>query len=649
MPDCPAPQKKIKFNLKEENCTNFEMFSIIEVDKNIKTYNQFLEEVKSKKEISLSLACSALDNKIIICIDKKLPKIDDKYSHDGRKVQGVSITWDEINVYFIPFNDNEITQMYIRDLNEILSNQNLSVKMFDSKENIVYMKNALDIQVNSKIEDVKIMDYIISKSFNEKTFKKLIKEHVPTAKKYSTLLDSFKGTGSLGLNTEFDMEYKMKSSLEAVLTSIIAKAQKFRIQHSGKSYLDLFDSEMAASIMVAQMEIVGFAVDQEHIKALTDLVEFSMSSIEKYIYEFAGKKFNINSRIELARVLKLFPENDPKARRKARTTKKALKRLENPIANNVLILRKLRHVLSANILPLISTIKNDRIHGTFNIFTATGRFAMEKPSAQLLHKDFKFENPITKEQVVISCRNIFVASKNHILVSIDYCQLELRILTHLTQDKNLLRIMKEDGDIFKKIAAKWNKISEDQVTDGMRDQSKKICYGIIYGMGTRTLADQMGIEVEEAAILIQEFNNTYPGIKKYSDELVEKCKKKGYIKTILGRERKMPSINDSNPAVQGHTIRRAINSTIQGSASDLVKRGMYLINERANSLFLNGSLKLVMHLHDELIFEVQEKISESAIKLLKSCMESPLDLSVPFPVKVKIGNSWGNLREYSEN
>ncbi|KAK9874988.1 hypothetical protein WA026_005803 [Henosepilachna vigintioctopunctata] len=278
--------------------------------------------------------------------------------------------------------------------------------------------------------------------------------------------------------------------------------------------------------------------------------------------------------------------------------------------------------------------------------TSTGRITMCEPNIQNVAKNFEFINPLTHEKVLISCRSIFLPRKGCVFLSADYCQLELRMLAHLSEDELLCKILSSRGDIFKTIAAKWNHISEELVTDILRAQTKQICYGIIYGIGSKALAEQLRIDIEDASVFMENFKNTYPGIKVYIQKVINKCRDDGFIETLCGRRRYLPRIKDENGAIRSHVERQAVNSTIQGSAADLVKRAMRKIEQNFDLHFKPSEKPaLVLHLHDELLFEVNQQYLAKTTKIIKQSMESSLPLRVPFPVKLKIGKSWGTLTE----
>lgn len=206
-----------------------------------------------------------------------------------------------------------------------------------------------------------------------------------------------------------------------------------------------------------------------------------------------------------------------------------------------------------------------------------------------------------------------------------------------------MRHIKED--IFRKIAAKWNKINEPQVTDDQRSQTKQLCYGIIYGMGNKALAEKMCVSEEISAKITDEFHRTYPFIRRYTEQIIKKAKEKGFIETVTCRRRYLPSINSDDSSERSKAERQALNSTIQGSASDLVKNAILRMEKNIKKKHLENECQLVLHLHDELFYEVSEMHLKDAAEVLNSSMVNCVTLNVPLMVKIKCGSNWGELKE----
>ncbi|XP_014662038.1 PREDICTED: DNA polymerase theta-like [Priapulus caudatus] len=275
-----------------------------------------------------------------------------------------------------------------------------------------------------------------------------------------------------------------------------------------------------------------------------------------------------------------------------------------------------------------------------------------------------------RETHAVSIRDSFIPFKGGILISADYSQLELRVIAHLSSDNKLTHILNNGGDVFKLIASEWKMISVDSVTSADRQQAKQICYGIIYGIGPKTLGDQLNVDEKCAATLINTFKSKYEGLRAYLQATVDRCRRDGYVSTMLGRKRYLPNIKSNNPIVHNQAERQAVNTTVQGTAADLVKLAMAAVDRRLTEEFpsstphrmsrepsspprrrwrppLPRGAYLLLQLHDELIYEVNEEDLVQVCQIVKQCMEGTTTLSVCLPVNVKVGHTWGSMQSFS--
>ena len=262
----------------------------------------------------------------------------------------------------------------------------------------------------------------------------------------------------------------------------------------------------------------------------------------------------------------------------------------------------------------------------------------------------------------VCMRNVFVPFPGGVFLAADYSQLELRILAHVSGDEKLKRFLNGEGDAFKMIAGEWLGLPPSSITDKQRQEAKQVCYGMIYGIGAKALGEQLGIIEEDAAQFMETFRSKYRAMKAFIAKTVLDCKEKGYVCTILGRKRFLPSIHSPNIHARNQAERQAVNTTVQGSAADLAKTAMVNIDKKLAERFPNSALSmshpdiqqesmsgayLVLQLHDELLYEVAERNLKEVAEIVKYEMENALELSVKFPVKIKVGRSWGKLENYS--
>lgn len=269
---------------------------------------------------------------------------------------------------------------------------------------------------------------------------------------------------------------------------------------------------------------------------------------------------------------------------------------------------------------------------------------MHEPNLQSVPRKFSIpvrflsESKDTDDVIEFNCRNIFRATDGYILVSADYCQLEMRILTHYCKDDTLIKIMRSDVDVFKAIAASWSCVPEHEVDDDLRQKAKQLCYGVIYGIGNKSLSQLLDVSEMEASVFMDTFHRTYPSIRVLTKNIIDDCKKKGYIETLMKRRRYLPDINSKIVGKRNHAERQAVNTTIQGSAADIAKAAMVAISSSKSQ-----NSRLLLQLHDELIYEVPEMDKDAFVVTMKQAMEGTVTLNIPLPVKVKCGYSWGTL------
>ncbi|XP_076974314.1 DNA polymerase theta isoform X2 [Tamandua tetradactyla] len=402
-----------------------------------------------------------------------------------------------------------------------------------------------------------------------------------------------------------------------------------------------------------------------------------------------------------------------------------LKRL-HPLPNLILEWRRITSAITKVVFPLQQEkrlnpfLGMERIYPVSQSHTATGRITFTEPNIQNVPRDFEIKmptlvgesppshalgrallpvvrggnkkgynlNPGPQAQMEergsdrgmpfsVSMRHAFVPFPGGLILAADYSQLELRILAHLSHDHRLIQVLNTGADVFRSIAAEWKMIEPEAVGDDLRQQAKQICYGIIYGMGAKSLGEQMGIKENDAACYIDSFKSRYTGINHFMKETVKNCRRDGFVQTILRRRRYLPGIKDTNPYHKAHAERQAINTTVQGSAADIIKtatvniqkqletfhstfkshghrEGMLqcdrtgvLSKRRLQGMFcpIRGGF-FILQLHDELLYEVAEEDVVQVAQIVKNEMENAIKLSVKLKVKVRIGTSWGELKDF---
>ena len=396
--------------------------------------------------------------------------------------------------------------------------------------------------------------------------------------------------------------------------------------------------EMPLIRVLAAMERFGVKLDQNDLKAITINLREDIISLEKEIYTLAGTEFNISSPKQLGDILFIRLKLDDKAKvtktKQFITNEEILQRLVNkhPIVNKVLEYRGLRKLLSTYVeaLPLLVEKKTGRIHTSFNQAVAsTGRLSSNNPNLQ---------NIPVRDARGREIRKAFVPEKGHIFLSADYSQIELRLMAHLSKDKSMIADFLSGHDIHAATAAKIFKVEIKDVTREMRSRAKTANFGIIYGISSFGLSERLTIGRKEAKDLIDGYFTSYPGVKIYMEESIKKARETGYVTTMFGRKRYLPDIHSRNQVVRGNAERNAINAPLQGSAADIIKIAMVRIYDRMISEKYEA--KMILQVHDELIFEVKPSELEKLKNMVVYEMSNAAKLDVPLKVDSGTGNNW---------
>ncbi len=442
------------------------------------------------------------------------------------------------------------------------------------------------------------------------------------------------GPGAKGGNDGRETAMR-RAAEEAHLVWQLKEALLSKLEQTG--LLPLFTTiEMPLIEVLASMEEVGFGVDTDQLSELGKELESQLSRLESRIFALAGECFNINSPKQLAEVLfqrlKLTP----------------LKRTKTGYSTNVEVLQRLAvtHELPAEVLNYRSLAKlkstyvdvllrlaertSGRIHTSFNqTVTATGRLSSSEPNLQ---------NIPVRSEVGRRIRQAFVASQGYRLLSADYSQIELRILAHLSQDQALIAAFITGGDVHRSTAAEVFGVQPEAVTVEMRRRAKVINFGIVYGMSPFGLASELEISQEEAALYIDRYFQIYHGVKAFIDRTICEARELGFVSTLWGRRRAIPELKSSDQAVRQLGERLAVNTPIQGSAADLIKVAMIVIFRRLRSEGLRT--RMILQIHDELLFEVPAVELDVAKRMATEEMERAAALCVPLKVDIGVGTSW---------
>ncbi len=412
---------------------------------------------------------------------------------------------------------------------------------------------------------------------------------------------------------------------------------KARVAADGQT--EVFERvELPLIPVLARMECHGIRVDADLLGALSKELDAQMTGMMQRLYALAGGEFNLNSPKQLADILfsRLGLTPIKKTKTGYSTDEGVLTQLaaQHELPAEILAYRQLAKLKSTYVdaLPLLINPRTGRIHTTYHqAVAATGRLSSSNPNLQ----NIPIKGPMGPR-----IRAAFIADPGSVLVSADYSQIELRILAHLSRDERLIEAFATDGDVHTDTARTIFNLPPEEITPAMRRAAKTVNFGIIYGISAFGLADQLGVSQAEAKRYIDEYFAHYHGVKRFVESTIEKARADGFVATLLGRKRPIPELASTNPALRGFGERSAVNSPIQGSAADIIKLAMIAIHLRLEREGL--AARMLLQVHDELVFEVAPKDVDAVKELVKTEMEGAYPLSVPVRVEIGAGLNWAD-------
>ncbi|MFA5385226.1 MAG: DNA polymerase I [Eubacteriales bacterium] len=512
-----------------------------------------------------------------------------------------------------------LTGQGLRTLKKICTDSSIELVAHDGKKLIRILK-ASGIPVENLAFDTMIAAYVLNPGLSGYRLRDLALEH---------LKEIIPGDEDSSMLTAARATYRLAAILK----------EKLRLQEADKLF---YGVEMPLVYVLADMESAGVAVDKEQLAGLSDELARKIDDLTREIYVLAGCEFNINSTRQLSQILfeKLQLPVIRRTKTGYSTDAGVLEELadSHPIVNKILDHRMLVKLKSTYVDGLVSLINpgTGRLHTTFNqAVTATGRLSSSDPNLQ---------NIPARVEEGRKIRQVFIPrQKGNLILTADYSQIELRLLAHLSNDKNLKEAFLQGEDIHTKTAAEVFSITVVEVTDQMRSRAKAVNFGIIYGISDYGLARNANISRQEAKQYIKDYFERYPGVQEYIKRTVEEARSKGYASTIMNRRRYLPDLLSSNRTVRNFGERTAVNSPLQGSAADLIKLAMIRIHRELKKR--NLQTRMILQVHDELIFDVPVEEMKEVRALVKEFMENSLILDVPLLVDLKAGPNWYEVRE----
>ncbi len=503
--------------------------------------------------------------------------------------------------------------------------------IFNAKRAVVAL-GWQDVMLDGVIFDIQIASYLIDPSANSHEMADIAK------RKKSLKVQSDEVIYGKGKKQHIPEQSNLSQHLGRKVAAIFDLKEELENELIDNSQQELFENlEMPLSVILGRMEMNGVSVDQEELKKMGESLVERLADMEKKIHHLAGTEFNINSPKQLGEVLfeKLNLPVIKKTKTGYSTSADVLEKLqdEHEMIPTILHYRQLGKLNSTYIEGLLKVIhkKTGKIHTIFNqAITQTGRLSSTEPNLQNI--------PIRLEEGR-KIRHAFVPEKEKSFIfAADYSQIELRVLAHISQDENLKQAFINEMDVHKKTAMDVFGVEEDDVTDQMRRTAKAVNFGIVYGISDYGLSQNLGITRKEAKKFIDRYFQSYPGVKDYMESVVDEAREKGYVTTMLNRRRYLPELTSKNFNQRSFAERTAMNTPIQGSAADIIKKAMVDMAEALENE--NMTSKLLLQVHDELIFEVPEEELTQMKKLVPDVMEQAIKLDVPLLADVAYGETW---------
>ncbi len=543
----------------------------------------------------------------------------------GKRVRGCALCFSEEDIYFIP-TEGFISGAYLCGKIDMLLNETAAASTLDLKAQLPFFAN----HAREKLYDLALAAYLLNPLKDKYTYEDVAKEHM------SMMIPSQEEL--LGRKGFEGAEDEKAVSDCACYIGYVAWAALEPMQ---KKLLDtgmdtLFrEIEMPLVYTLHDMEREGIRVEAAALKQYGEQLIGRIGELETEIYAMAGETFNINSPKQLGVILfeKLKLPYGKKTKTGYSTAADVLEKLadEAPVVSRILEYRQLTKLKSTYADGLANYIAEDgRIHSTFKqTITATGRISSTEPNLQNI--------PIRMELGRL-IRKVFIPKDGYVFVDADYSQIELRVLAAISGDETLIHAYREAQDIHRITASQVFHIPFDEVTDLQRRNAKAVNFGIVYGISSFGLSQDLSITRKEAAQYIEKYFETYPGIKKFLDDTVENAKKEGYVTTLFGRRRPMPELKAGNFMQRSFGERVAMNAPIQGTAADIIKIAMIRVNDRLKAENLKS--RLILQVHDELLIEAEESETDEVKRILLEEMQGAAELSVKLEIDMHTGKSW---------
>ena len=585
-----------------------EMYSDLE-------FYSFLKDFKETDKKEENLEYKIIENINDLKLKEKVSaylEISETNYHNA-DIYGMSL-YDGENAYYVPFE-------VLKENKNILDGK--EIYTYDLKKMIVSL-NKYDIDIKNCTFDAMIAGYILNYNVKDDI------AYLANTFNYDiTLFDNFKKEKNMSTEALADLTVKKAKFIYDIKDEFINKMKE-------EEQLELFSNiEMKLSSVLASMEIEGVRVDTKVLDEMGENINKKLDELTSEIYNYAGEEFNIQSPKQLGEILfeKLEIPYPKKKKTSYSTAREILDKIVDyhPIVEKIIEHRTLNKIYTTYIVGIKNCVKEDgKLHTIYTqTLTRTGRLSSIEPNLQNIPIRYKEGKEI---------RKAFIPEENSVFLSSDYSQIELRMFAHMSGEQNLIDAFKHHLDIHTKTAMDIYHVSKDEVTKNMRRDAKAVNFGIIYGISSFGLAEDLGVDIKTAKKFLDNYLETFPGIKNYMDKIIKDAYEKGYVKTIMNRKRKIDELYNTNHMIKVQGERMALNTPVQGSSADILKKAMIDIYNEFNRLNLKS--KMILQVHDELIFNVKNDELEKVKEIVINFMENAYKLNVPLEVDVEIGKNW---------
>ena len=637
--DCTAP---CEFHLENFIIKNINNQSVIDMLQDLEL-NSLISKIVSEEGIqnkkedvnkdyilidsnkALNNMIAQMDSNCIISFDI----VSNKFDYKTGVIDGISFSISENSGWYIPLSNNPDSSLIFTLLKDVFENEKYFFCSQNIKQNMLLLSN-YDIQLSKNFHDIVLGEHLLNPERHSYALDFMSIDYCKTNIKFNT--DFFKSNKHLSTLSDLENNDQLLYSCErSDLILQVYLLQKEKMLSEGLyDYYETIEKPLIS--VLSSIEKEGVYIDAEMLKKLSLDLGLKLDVITNKIFSISNYEFNINSPQQLA--VLMFDELELREVKKRSTAVEVLKVLKqyHPIAELALDYRHLNKLKNTYLdaLPKYINKNSNRVHSSFNqTTTITGRLSSSNPN---------FQNIPIRTDYGKEIRKAFCSSDGNKIISADYSQIELRIMAEFSKEPNLIDAFNNEIDIHTRTASLINNINEDNVDDNQRRTAKVVNFGIMYGAGPFRMSQELGISIKESKELIETYFQTYPKIKEYMDNTIDFARKNGYVKTLLGRKKNINLGEHLSVQMQKAEERALINMPIQGTAAELIKVAMINIFHKFKNNNLNT--KMILQIHDELIFESSVREEEIAKDIIINEMEQAMSLSIPLKVSCSSGDNW---------